>query len=65
MGFSNFVGNPQAVAALRRMLASGRLPHSLILTGPPGVGKHTLASMIARALNCLDDEFRATGDFCG
>ena len=65
MGFSDFVGNPQAVAAVRRMLASGRLPHSLILAGPPGVGKHTLASMIARSLDCLDDEIRAQGDFCG
>ncbi len=45
-------------------LAAGRLPHSLILAGPQGIGKHTLASMVARALNCLDEDARAAGDFC-
>src|ERR1039457_176315 len=65
MGFDSFIGNAPAVASLRRMLAAGRLPQSLILAGPSGVGKHTLASMVARALNCLDDEALATGDFCG
>ncbi len=65
MGFERFQGNPQVVGALRRMLAAGRLPHSLILAGPAGVGKHMLASMVARALNCLDEEARASGDFCG
>jgi len=65
MGFDRYVGNAQTLTSLRRMLAAGRLPQSLILAGPSGVGKHTLASMIARALNCLDDEARAAGDFCG
>jgi DNA polymerase-3 subunit delta' len=65
MGFDSFIGNAPALASLRRMLAAGRLPHSLILAGPSGVGKHTLASMVARALNCLDDEALAAGDFCG
>lgn len=63
MGFSSFTGNAPAIVSLRRMLAAGRLPPSLILAGPSGVGKHTLASMIARALNCLDAD--ASGDFCG
>jgi DNA polymerase-3 subunit delta' len=65
MGFDSFIGNAPALASLRRMLAAGRLPHSLILAGPLGIGKHTLASMVARALNCLDDEALAAGDFCG
>jgi DNA polymerase-3 subunit delta' len=64
MGFNRFSGNAQTLTSLRRMLAAGRLPPSLILAGPQGVGKHTLASMIARVLNCLDDEVRASGDFC-
>ena len=36
-------------AVLRRSIASGRLP-SMILWGPPGVGKTTLALLIAREL---------------
>ncbi len=65
MGFDSFIGNAPAVASLRRMLTAGRWPNSLILAGPLGIGKHTLASMAARALNCLDDEALAAGDFCG
>jgi DNA polymerase III subunit delta' len=61
MGFDSFLGNPQAVAAIREMLASGRLPGALLFSGPEGVGKKTLAIMLAKALVCE----RGGGDFCG
>ena len=42
--------------ALRRRLAddiiSSRLPHAMILEGPHGTGKHTLARLTAAALTC-------------
>lgn len=52
MGFESFQGNPQAVASVREMLASGRVPGSLLFSGPEGVGKKTLALMPAKALVC-------------
>ena len=52
MGFDSFLGNPQAVAAVREMLAIGRVPGALLFTGPEGVGKKTLALMMAKALVC-------------
>ncbi len=44
-------GQPVAVAAIRAMLGSG-FPHALLLAGPGGVGKTTLALDIAAALLC-------------
>jgi len=60
MGFDSFLGNPQAVEAVREMLASGRLPGALLFAGPEGVGKKTLALMLAKALVCE----RGAADFC-
>ncbi len=61
MGFSEFLGNENIVAALQGAFRSGRVPHALLFTGPCGVGKYTLARMFAQASNCE----RLTDDFCG
>jgi DNA polymerase III subunit delta' len=61
MPFSTFLGNPRIVTALRGTLASGRVPHAMLFTGPRGIGKFTLARMFAQAANCE----RMTDDFCG
>jgi DNA polymerase-3 subunit delta' len=60
MSFDSFLGNPQAVAAVREMLAIGRVPGALLFTGPEGVGKKTLALMMAKAMVCE----RGGADFC-
>ena len=61
MSFSDFLGNPRIVTALRGMLASERVPHAMLFSGPRGVGKFTLARMFAQAANCQ----RLPDDFCG
>ena len=43
-------GQDAALGGLGRALASGRLAHGWLLTGPPGIGKATLAFRFARAL---------------
>ena len=50
--FHDFLGNTHAIDGLRMAIASGRLPHSLILAGPQGAGKYTLALMLAMAVEC-------------
>jgi DNA polymerase-3 subunit delta' len=51
--FNEFLGNTPAVESLRTAIAAGRLPHSLILAGPAGAGKYTLALMLTKAVECL------------
>jgi DNA polymerase-3 subunit delta' len=71
MPFSDFAGNPETIHRLREMLARDRFPHAVILSGARGSGKYTLALMLARAMNCLEQPI--TGgtdgdglpDFCG
>jgi len=64
--FSNFHGNPEIIHRLRDMLARAHFPHAMILAGPTGSGKYTLALMLAKAMNCLDPQVtNGLPDFCG
>lgn len=66
MGFRDFLGNEPTVRHLRESIAASRLPHALILAGPRGAGKYTLAVMLAQAANCLEPrETDGLPDFCG
>ena len=66
MGFDDFFGNLELAGSLRRMLAAGRLPHAVILAGPQGAGKFTLAQMLAKTMLCLEPVLRGgLPDFCG
>src|SRR5574340_175537 len=64
MGFSDFHGNSETVERLRAMLARDRFPHAVLLAGPPGAGKYTLAQMVAKAMNCLAPPAEELPDFC-
>src|ERR1700744_2283296 len=50
--FSEFLGNAAVVENLRAAIATGRLPHSLVIAGARGSGKYTLALMLAMAQEC-------------
>ncbi len=65
MGFKDFHGNREVVDRLRGMLARGRLPQAVILAGPRGAGKYTLAQMLAKTMNCLAPPPGDLPDFCG
>jgi DNA polymerase-3 subunit delta' len=44
----DLVGHENAEAALRHLFQSGRMPHAVLMTGPRGIGKATLAYRFAR-----------------
>lgn len=48
--FENFYGNAEPVDTLRSMIALERIPQTILLAGPEGVGKATLARRFGAAL---------------
>src|SRR5512137_3005800 len=60
--FGEMSGHEHVVRTLSNALASGRLAHAFLFTGPRGVGKTTAARLVAKAVNC---EKGPTASPCG
>ncbi len=60
--FQEIVGQEHVVQALVNGLENNRLHHAFLFTGTRGVGKTTLARVLAKALNCLEG---VSGNPCG
>ena len=56
--FSALVGQDHVVRALSNALQSKRLHHAYLFTGTRGVGKTTIARILAKALNCIGPDGR-------
>ncbi len=51
--FAELYGQEHVVKALASALTTGRLHHAYLLTGTRGVGKTTIARILAKSLNCV------------
>jgi DNA polymerase-3 subunit gamma/tau len=52
MVFEDVVGQSHVTATLRNAIASNRLAHAYLFSGPRGIGKTTMARLLAKAINC-------------
>ena len=59
--FNDFICQGKEIRSIRKLIESHRMVHAILISGEPGTGKRTLASLIASALLCSAE----TGIPCG
>ncbi len=50
--FEDVVGQNHVVKTLRNAILQDRIAHAFIFSGPRGIGKTSIARILAKALNC-------------
>lgn len=60
--FDHLIGNQSVKDAIARFITAGRVPNSLLLAGPDGVGKRQFALQLAKSIVCLATDH---GEACG
>lgn len=56
MRFQDIYGHEKPLSILKAAMATNRAPHAYLFYGMEGVGKKTVASVFARALNCTGED---------
>ncbi len=65
MSWNNIIGQKRQIRVLQQALATGRLAHAYLFTGPDGSGKESVAFEIASLLNCQNVATGSEAGSCG
>lgn len=60
--FEDVIGQPHIITTIKNSLKFDRIAHAYLFTGPRGVGKTSLARIVAKAVNCTN---RLSEEPCG
>ncbi len=64
MKFEDVTGQSHVTTTLQNAIATNRLAHAYLFSGPRGVGKTTTARLLAKAVNCADPNGTKECDIC-
>src|SRR6059058_820788 len=54
--FDDVIGQQHVAQTLKRAIESGRIAHAYLFNGTRGVGKTSMARILAKALNCENSD---------
>ena len=56
MSFDEVVGQEHVIKTIKNSIKNGKVAHAYLFSGPRGIGKTTIARILAKTVNCKDEK---------